>query len=274
MDLEQNDRMGEWLLIVGDSFRSTGRRWFYALAVILVISFPAFFLVKFMFEQALIGTVNPITINYQETTKLPLEITERKIFNLGNGTYSGYARIKNSNSEWGVSNQAYSAQFKTLGGTDVMSINNTTFILPFSEKIVFFPRFSSPNEPKTLDIALHNTQFVRPTALPNIDLEIQRKSLDSQVDQTEVNAVIVNRSPFKLSRVDLPVLLLDSKNQVVGVNYTNINDLASSESRSFQYVWYNRINNVSRIEIIPQINIYDRNIFVTGQGANPFDERE
>jgi hypothetical protein len=272
MDLQNNDRMEEWFLIVGDWFRETSKSWYYGLVTLLVIAIPLYMLLNLMFEQALVNAVVPLRINYTEVTKLPLTITEKKIFDLGNGTYSGYARIKNPNSDWGVPQQRYTFAFKSSGGNVLLTSNSETFILPGSEKILSFPRFSASSVPTQLDITLEYSTFIRPPTLPPLSLEIQRKSLDVQPAQSYVNAVIVNRTPFKISRVDLPVMLYDNQNRVIGSNYTNINDLNSSESRSFQYVWYSRINNVARIEIVPEINIYNRDIFATVPGTNPFDD--
>jgi hypothetical protein len=74
--------------------------------------------------------------------------------------------------------------------------------------------------------------------------------------------------------VDIPVLLFDRNNQLIGANYTNINELESAEGRSFQYTWYSRINNLTRVEIVPEVNIYSRDIFQTPEGKNPFDNIE
>jgi hypothetical protein len=274
MDLEQNERVEEWFLVVGDWVRDTPRAWFYAFAGILVAAIPLYMFMGLVFEGILISSIVPIRVNYQEVSKLPLEVIDKKIFPLENGTYSGYIRVKNPNSDWGVPVQAYRVDFKDASGTSVMGANGSTFVLPATEKNIVFPRFSSSAVPTQLDFSLGETLFIRPPNLPTLNIEIERRSLDSQVNQTKVNAVIVNRTPFKIARVDLPVLLFDSAGQVIGANYTNINDLTSAESRSFQYVWYNRINNVARVEIIPELNIYNRDIFVTGPGQNPFDDRE
>jgi hypothetical protein len=274
MALDQNERVEEWFLIVGDWVRDTPKIWFYALIGILVVAIPLYMFVDLMFERILVNSIVPIRVNYQEVSKLPLEIIDRKIFALENGTYSGYIRVKNPNSDWGVPSQAYNVDFKNASGDSVMNTNGSTFILPASEKNIVFPRFSASSAPTRLDFTLSDTTYTRPPNLPTLSLEIQRRSFDSMVNQSTVNAVIVNRTPFKIARVDLPVLLFDAGGQVIGANYTNINDLASAESRSFQYVWYNRINNVARVEIIPELNIFNRDIFVTGPGQNPFDDLE
>jgi hypothetical protein len=273
MDLQQNDRMEEWFLILGDWFRETPKSWFYAAVGVMVIAIPLYMFVNLMFERILVGAISPIKVNYQEITKQPLQIVEKKIFVLGDGTYSGYVKLKNTNSDWGVPEQSYNFSFKA-GGNSVLSSSASTFILPFSEKNIVFPRFSANMAPTELEFNLGETVYIRPPTLPTLSLEIQRRSFDSMVNQSAVNAVIVNRTPFKISRVDLPVLLFNSAGQVIGANYTNINDLDSAESRSFQYIWYNRINNVARVEIIPELNVYNRDIFVTGPGQNPFDNRE
>lgn len=274
MALEQNDRVEEWFLIIGDWVRDTPKVWFYAFVGILVLAIPLYMFVNLVFERILISAIVPVRVNYQPVSKLPLEIVDRKIFALDNGTYSGYIRVKNPNSDWGVPQQAYRVDFKNASGASVMAANGSTFILPATEKNIVFPRFSAPSAPTQLDFTLSETTYTRPPNLPILSLEIERRSLDLQVNQSMVNAVIVNRTPFKIARVDLPVLLFDGGGQVIGANYTNINDLASAESRSFQYVWYNRINNVARVEIIPELNIYNRDIFVTGSGQNPFDDLE
>jgi hypothetical protein len=271
MDLQENQRMEEWGLILGDWIRSTSRFWYYGFVVAILGAFPLYLSLNLVFENLLISSNRVIKIDYQETVKETLQITEEKIFDLGNNTYSGYVKIKNNNSEWGVPNQPYSVEFKTAGGTSVFGFNATTYVLPFSEKVLVFRRFTADTRPTKIDLTLSASQFIRPPELPTLDLEIQRKSTELGLNETKVNAVIVNRTAFKISRVDLPVLLFNSKNQIIGANYTNINDLESSESRSFQYVWYNSINDISRIEIIPELNIYDRSIFVTGPGENPFD---
>ena len=274
MDLQQNERVEEWFLIVGDMVRETPKRWFYALVTVLVVAIPLYMFVVLVFEGLLVSSIIPVRVTYTEVTKQPLELVDKKIFDLGNNTYSGYARVKNVNSEWGAPKQGYRAEFKTNSGQVVASMPGNTFVLPSTEKHIVFPRFSSQTKPTTLDFFLDDTQFIRPPTMPTLSLEIQRRSLSSGVSESTVNAVIVNRTPFKITRVDLPVLLYNNANQVVGVNYTNINDLNSAESRSFQYVWYNQVTNVARIEIIPELNIYNRDIFADVPGQNPFENLE
>jgi|GEM_PF-2107531 len=272
MDLQNNDRMEEWFLIVGDWFRETGRAWYYAFVGLLVLAIPLYMFLNLVFERIMVSTVIPLKVNYTESVKQPLAITERKIFDMGKGTYSGYVRLKNPNSEWGVSDQSYSVSFKSASGVPVHAHNASTFILPGADKVIAFPRFSSSSAPTSLDLSLGESHFTRPVSMPTLSLEIQRRAIDLTADQSVVSAVILNRTPFKLARVDLPVLLFNAQNQVIGANYTNINDLDYNESRSFQYTWFNRINNVSRIEIVPELNIYNRDLFVSGPGTNSFDD--
>ncbi|MBX4188264.1 MAG: FxLYD domain-containing protein [Candidatus Doudnabacteria bacterium] len=274
MNLQENERVEELLLIIGDQFRSTSKLWFYAVGIVLIAAIPLQIFLKFTFENVIASAVSPLKITYPQVEHQPLEMTDKKIFDLGDGTYSGYARIKNPNPEWGVPELKYSYQFSGTGGSSIMSAGNMTYVRPASEKVIAFPRFTSPSKPTSLQITLEDSNFIRPRELPVLDLEIQRRSIDSQVDQFIVKAVIVNHSPFKLTRVDLPILLFDGNNNIIGVNYTNINDLNSNESRSFQYTWYNRINNVARVEIIPEFNPYSRDLFGTVPGQDPFDELE
>lgn len=249
MDFEQNtkmnDNMEEWFLVVGDWFRATDRKWFLAFGLVVLLAAPLYFFIAFTFSNLLSATITPLKVDYVEVPKTGLEITEKKIFSLADGTYTGFARVKNINFDWGVPGQDYQAIFKSSNGSTVMSMSGEVFILPSSEKIIVFPRFSSSVAPVSLDLTLAESTFIRPPNLQNLNLEIQRRSIELQGNDTLVNAVIVNRTPFKISRVDIPVLLFNQNNEIIGANYTNINDLASAESRSFQYTWYSRINGVS-----------------------------
>lgn len=274
MELQQNDRIEEWFLILGDWIRDTSKGWFYALGVVFVATIPVYIATNVIMDQVTLSAVTPLHIAYEAKTKLPLSVTEKKIFDLGGDMYSGYFKIKNDNSEWGTPEQAYTVELKTATGSVVLTYNRKTFVLPSSDKIVIVPRFKSADRPTNLEIVLGETTFVRPPVLPDADFEIQRRASNLLVNQTEVNAVIVNRMPFRISQVDLPVLIYNSQNEVIAAGYTNINDLKPSESRSFQYVWYNRLNNITRIEIVPELNFYSRDIFLIESGQNPFDERE
>lgn len=270
MNLIQNDRSEEFFLLAGDMFHKVRKSWWILFAGTLIIALPLYLILTFLFSQVLISSLGKFDVINAPVYKSPVEIVDKKIFSYGNGTYSGFFRLKNVNLEWGVPEQAYKAYFKTAA-SNIMTVPGVAYILPSSEKVVVLPRFSAPNAPTELDIDLETSKFIRKQEVPNLNLEVQRRDFTFNNDQPIVNAVVVNRSAFTIKQVDLTVVLYNSANQVVGSNYTNINDVKPFETRSFQFVWYGRINSVARVEIIPETNSFDRGLLILSGENSSFD---
>ncbi|HYF97565.1 MAG TPA: FxLYD domain-containing protein, partial [Coxiellaceae bacterium] len=76
---------------------------------------------------------------------------------------------------------------------------------------------------------------------------------------------------FTISQIQLPVVLYNRDGKIIGVNFTSINDVKSSESRSFQVIWPIRIEGAVRAEVLPEVNTFDNKIYRTEQGRSPFD---
>jgi len=270
---QQNQQTEEILLVVGDSLRQINRRWWIALAAVVVLALPVFYLLKFSLASIFIAAQPVIQVEEVPATRAPLEIVETKIFDLGGGNYSGYARVKNINLEWGVPALNYAAEFSDGAGASLLRVPGTTYVLPASEKLIVLPRFTSASRPSRLTLALDEPRFRLKPAENAIPLEVQRRSTDTANGTTILYAVLVNKSPFTISKIDLPVVAYDSAGQVAAVNYTNIDDVLPQETRSFQYVWPGRLDSSYRIEISPEVNYFDSNIFKLGTGTSPFDDR-
>jgi hypothetical protein len=273
MDLpeENNPKFQELSIIISDLIRSIDKRWWYALAAVFVLCFPFYFAMRTAFVSAIVGSHKFPAYIYQDQAKVPLEVTEKKIFSLGNNTYNGYIKIKNSaNFQWGAAAQGYTAAFSTTGGTQVSHSTGMAFVLPASEKIIVFKSFQSDKAPTVLDIKLEPTQFTHKPTRAEPDLGIERKDLIPVGPQLVVAASIKNKTPFTIKRIGLPVLLYDGGNNIVGANYTNIDEVLYGESRSFQVAWPNHPAAV-RAEILPEINLFDSGIYKLPPSGSQFD---
>lgn len=273
MSFEENPRVQEWFLMIGDRATQVSRAWWYALGISLVAVIPAYYIFKTIFVQSFTASHRVPAIIYTEVQKQPLEVMEKKIFKLGPNSYSGFVRIKNINLEWGIAQQDYTAEFKTIGGTSLTKVTGSTFILPAAEKLLVFSRFTSESEPQELDFTLGQSKFIRKPDI-TAPYELERVSFTNDSKGAVVSAGIKNLSPFVIREVNLPVVVYDNNNQVVGVNSTYINQLVSGENRTFQYTWPSSLPGAVRAEIIPEVNIFDRSIFSTDSGISPFEGSE
>jgi len=265
------ERLQELAIVVSDRLRTLNRRWWYAIGIVFVLCFPLYFSLRAAFTAGFVASHKFPAYTQPDETKIPLSLGDVKIFDLGNGNYSGYARIKNSsNLEWGVPNQVYTGIFSS-NGTEIRRVSDTTYILPASTKIIYFSRFTSSTKPTSLSIQLANSNFLRkPNNISDPKFTIERNDMQVVNGQLVINASIRNDSPFTINRVDLPVLVYDSNNNVIAANYTNINDLKYQETRSFQFAWPNNPSNPIRDEILPEINLFDPNVYALPPGTSPF----
>ena len=271
MSFLENDRIQEWLVVLNDNFRSTKKIWLYILAGVLILSLPAFLILKLTFYRIALSDYVAPTVSRPIVNLLPLEVLEKKIIKLNNDTYSGFIRIKNLNLDWGVMEQRYVAVFKTLGGSEVTKVEGTIFILPASEKLIVFSRFTSDKEPSSVDFVLDSSKFTLKPQMANINMEVSRVEIVPSSSELIVSAVVKNTSPFSIKQVNLPVMLFNKNNEIVAVNFTSISEVRSLETRSFQFYWPSNIPGIVRAEISPEINIFDKSIFSTEPGKSPFD---
>lgn len=258
--------------MLGDKAASVRRGWWYALLAVVILLIPGYFLLKSAFVNLLVAGYDGPALVQQAQNKQPLQVLEKKIFALGNNAYSGYVKIKNINLEWGVAEQSYTAEFKTYGGTILQKYDRNTFILPASEKLIVLPSFTSDKKPDDLDFSLSSTHFIRkPDVAPNFDLE--RTIVQNTAAGLAVSSAIRNMTPFTVKEIDLPVAVFNSKNEIVAVNFTYLNEIKSSETRTFRYTWPQQVAGAIRAEINPEMNIFDRNVFESQPGVSPFQDQ-
>ncbi len=262
MALNNNDRLQEFFLLIGDKLLPVSKKWWYALGLTLILLIPFYYLAKASFVGLIMQSYQPPQIVYSEVNKQPLQIMDKNIFTLPNNAYSGYVKIKNINLEWGVAQQEYTVEFKTLGGTTVTQVSGSAFILPSSEKLIVFSRFTSQTKPEVINVTLGETHFTHNPDIA-INLNVERTNLQNNSDGLVVSAGIKNMTAFTVKKIDLPVAVYNNKNQIVAVNFTYINDILSGETRTFQYFWSSQIPGAVRAELNPEVNVFDRNIFST-----------
>lgn len=271
MGLLDSDRSQEILLIIGDSFQGQNRKWFVTFFVVLVAILPLYFLVKITYYNLAISNYTPPAILGQ-VEQTPLEEIEKGFVQINANGYAGFVKVKNLNLDWGVPNLVYRTEVKSKDGTLLASATSESYILPASEKYLIVPRFNANQTPAQIDFTVINSKFVlKPEAFPIVNMEIQRNQLIPQATETLINAVLKNNSPFTITQVDLQALIYNDKNQIVGINYTNVNDLLSTELRSFQLVWPGTLSGSLHVQISPEINIFNKEILKPQGPVSPFD---
>lgn len=271
MSLLDNDRQEELFLLIGDHWRAVNRNLLMSFLAILVMSIPGFFFTKYIFTKTISSRYVPPAVLPLAASRTPIEVVEKKILRINPTTYSGFVKLSNVNLDWGIPDQTYTARVTSKTGKTLLDYTGRAFILPSSQKVLVLPRFSSDSEPFAFDFALEPSRFIGKPKMPEIKLDLQRTQMRVESGSQIVSAVVINSSPFKVARIDLPVVLFDSKNQPVAANFTNVNEVLSGETRSFQYYWPNKIEGAVRAEIRPEVNIFLPNVIKTEGSRSQFD---
>ncbi|MBX4187145.1 MAG: hypothetical protein KW802_02725 [Candidatus Doudnabacteria bacterium] len=271
MALNDNERLQELVLVTEDKLSLVNRNlWLVLLATVVLVS-PIYYLARFGFVKLAVGNYESPKLIYVASQKAPLQITAKGIFDLGNNSYSAYAKIKNIEYDWGMPNQTYTAEFKTLGGTSVTKVNGSAFILPSSEKLIVFSRFTSDTKPEQMLMTLGEQHFIHK---PRFDFsyELERVNVQTRNGEIIVSGGIKNTTPFIIKQINLPVAIYDNRNQIAAVNFTYVNDVLSGETRTFQYtpLTASLVSGSIRAEIAPEVNVFDRNIFEIESGSPSF----
>jgi hypothetical protein len=270
---DNNERLQEFLLMIGDRASTVSKKWWYALAIAIVAVVPVYYAIKFSFIALLMHSYKQPRIIYSSPAKQPLTIPASGVLDLGDGYYSGYIKIRNIEHDWGVAKQEYTADFRTLGGTSLVKVAGSTFVLPSSEKLIVFSRFKASQKPDQIAVSLnHPSNFIRKPDV-SFEFDLQRQSVQNTSTGLVVSAGIKNLTPFTIKQINLPVAVYDTKNQIVAVNYTYIDEVKSNETRTFQYSWSGQVAGAVRAEITPEINIFDQAIFETLGGVSPFQNQ-
>ncbi len=270
MPFLDEDKTEEILLVVGDSLRGNNRKWLLMFGIILIASIPGYLALKIIFFNVAASQYQPPKITGQ-VERSPLEELEKKFIKIGD-SYSGYVKIKNPNFDWGVPKLLYRIEILDSAGILITSSTNESFVLPASEKYLVLPRFVASSAPSQINFSILESKFVlKPDSFPVLNIEVQRNSVAAGANETQLQAVLKNNSAFTISQVDLLATIYNDRGELVGMNYTNINDLLSGELRSFQLSWPYQIPGRLNAEISPEVNIYAKEIIKTQGPVSPFD---
>ena len=92
--------------------------------------------------------------------------------------------------------------------------------------------------------------------------------LSGKVKLNALEFSVKNQTAYGYYEVPLNILLFNGSN-LIGVNSYLIPNFMSGEQREIRINWAGNLNGVNRIEIAPNLNIMNDNVYLKYQGANP-----
>lgn len=195
---------------------------------------------------------------------------------LGNGYSDFWAEISNPNDDFGSSKLGYTFVLKN-SKEEIVRKSGTTFILPGDKKrYVLLLNISS--EYKIENFELYDnlewsklSKFNLPElAIRNVELGSSKKAGNAFT----AFGILTNNSSVNLKNIQIIAILTDNNKEIIGVNETLIRDVLTAESRDFEMIWQNQINNAfaTNTTIYAQSNILtDKELLLQLQTNPIFD---
>ena len=210
-----------------------------------------------------------------------LETTEARVFSIGDGRYDMYAEVTNENTDWWAE---FSYYFITdEGDTEV----NEGFILPSESKPVVELAMDADLPISDAELVLASISWHRidhhsikdyPTwSSDRLNIEIDGAAFTKE---TGFEDEVYGRTAFTISN-DTAYSYYDAKffillyrgSSVAGVNRTTLSELNSGDEIDVGVNWFGTLPSVSKVEVVPEINIFDIDTYKPLDGETTRDTR-
>jgi hypothetical protein len=187
-----------------------------------------------------------------------LQIVSQELVSAGLNKYDALALIKNNNSGWAINELTYTF---VVGGETLAE--QKTFVLPKSEK--YLMQFNIKDEgPVVLKIVGAKWHRMADYSLVSHkdDIKIVKSSYTPSASPAitgEVEVTIKNDGPLSFWEVGVPIILYNSYNQPIGINYLTVNKLQAQETRTLKLSWLDlMVERVTRVEAGVEVNLLDK----------------
>ena len=219
---------------------------------------------------------NTPKITVEQPNIQKLNVNKFGSIKLGNGYSDFWAEISNPNDDFGSSKLGYTFVLKN-SKEEIVRKSDATFILPGDKKrYVLLLNISSEYKIENFELS-DNLEWSKLSKFNLPELAIRNVELgNSKKAGNDFTAfgILTNNSSVNLKNIQIIAILTDNNKEIIGVNETLIRDVLTAESRDFEMIWKNQINNASSTNttIYAQSNILtDKELLLQLQTNPIFD---
>jgi len=200
----------------------------------------------------------------------PMVTQSAETITAGEGRYDMVAKVSNPNQRWWME-----FDYRFVGG-GFEDAYKRGYLLPTEAKYLYSLSVESDSKPQAAlevaEVRMHrvDNHVVQPdyrmwaTARLNFiieDIKFAEPEKDSPIPISRASFNVTNDTAFGYVSVPFFVTLL-SGNRVVGVNRVVISQLRAGDTRHVEASWFNDLPNVTRVEVNPEINIFDDGVYL------------
>ena len=208
--------------------------------------------------------------NYCEPTFEPPQVISTKLIKAGDKDYDFVAEIANPHKDFGASEVTYSLKLFNGDAKELPSRIGTFYLLPNQSRFLVIPYLTTDKDVLNVELKIESAKWQKVNSLEGINLIVrnQKYTVDADSGSSLFHFTVLNDTDFDFEVVDIEVLLLNSKDEIIGVNKSDIRTFIARTERSAQVVWPFPISGkVSKFKIIASTNIFENSNFIKGYGS-------
>lgn len=205
-------------------------------------------------------------LKYCDVSALPAVVTWSRSFEVVPGRYNAIAVVENQNT--GASAFSVPYEFRLYDENNVFVGRRTgqNYILPNNRTVIFAPAiltggriptrtdFSFTQEPMWLQTPKGLEQGLVPS--------VSNILMQDPFTSPSLTATIKNNSRFTLRNFDVVAILYNENNNVIAASTTFVETLEEGKEYQVFFTWQkNFIEEPVRIEILPQVNVFELNTY-------------
>ncbi|MBI4050580.1 MAG: hypothetical protein HY396_01240 [Candidatus Doudnabacteria bacterium] len=246
----------EFFQTLYENFANTSKVWFWLLLIILIAAIPLKLVLEDGLAKYFIQNLQSSPVNTAPYRPQDLKIVKVQILPVVSGVYSVYAQIVNPNPDISVRRFNYQFVVSDKSGDVIKETGGQSYILAGESKFLLVASLTLAIPPAGATLKLTDINWTKARPQLEIKLEaVQQNSGKTPEGKFFVDGIIRNLQGFGFKKVEVGVLLFDSRNQnIVAVNSTTLSDLRQFESRYFRLVWPAVPSSRGQIQIIPSVN--------------------
>ena len=246
------------------------------LVVYAIYGFADWFYGSGVIERAQIGQMASAPTGYdiiqKKNAPRMLDIDSPEVLVSGSGSYDIFTTIINPNTDWWME-----IEWHFSAGDISMSETRRTTILPNGTQSLVQLGFKSEAQPVGVDLVIDNMFWrrldkhrVRPDyqtwAGERLNFQIddvgfKPPAADDRLSVSRATFNVVNLTGYSYWRIGFFVTLW-GRSKIVGVNYVTVSELIAGETRPVDASWFTSLPLVTRVEVTPDIDIFDEAIYM------------
>lgn len=183
-------------------------------------------------------------------------IETKLLFNATRGTYDLFARLENTNPEWGVNELEYLINLQSKNGEKVGEKKGKTYILPSSKRSLIEVNLTATSQVSSVELKLTPLMVQKLKKFPSMEFGLKDVGYLPADGKSKSKGVIINKTPYSFEQVEIDLVLFNAEQEIVGVNKTTVNTFLSGEERGFVVVGDEDYGPNTQIVAEPNVDLF------------------